>query len=113
MGRCVALVLCAILVVGAAGRASAAENSVPSTADARIRYYKARLGGAGTYPIYARLGAAYIQKARETDRLSYYSEAEKYLLRSLEFQRNFEALYWLNSVYLAQHRFPEALHMAE
>ncbi|HXE75549.1 MAG TPA: tetratricopeptide repeat protein [Candidatus Xenobia bacterium] len=113
MGRSAALVLCALLVVGAAERALAAENSVPSSADVRIRYYKARLGGPGTYPIYARLGAAYIQKARETGRLRYYREAERYLLRSLEFQPNYEALHWLSSVYLAQHRFPEALQTAE
>lgn len=107
-------VLFALIAAGAIGSGVlSAQESPPSTTDARIEYYKERLGGASTFPIYARLGAAYVQKARETGQIGYYREAEKYLLRSLEFQRNFEALHWLAVVYLAQHRFPEALRQAE
>jgi tetratricopeptide (TPR) repeat protein len=87
----------------------AQEPPPPSTTDARIAYYRERLGGPGTYPAYARLGAAYIQKARETGELEYYTEAERHLRRSLEFQRNFEALLWLGIALLNQHRFQEAL----
>ncbi|MBI2956452.1 MAG: tetratricopeptide repeat protein [Acidobacteria bacterium] len=105
--------LSAVLAAVLAGFAATAQESVPpGDTDARIEYYKARLGGPGTYPVYTQLGAAYVQKARETGLVSYYEEAERYLERSLEFQRNFEALRWLAVVYTAQHQFPEALPYA-
>jgi tetratricopeptide (TPR) repeat protein len=91
-----------------------AQGAAPqSDTDARIRFYKARLGGPGTYPAYARLGASYIQKGRETGRQSYYDEAVKYLSTSLGYQRNFEALLWLASAQLARHEFREALNYAQ
>lgn len=92
---------------------TAQEGPPSSDSDARIEFYKGRLGGAGTYPAYARLGAAYLQKARETGRLSYHDDAERYLLRSLDFQRNYEALRWLAVLRLEQHQFREALSYAQ
>jgi tetratricopeptide (TPR) repeat protein len=84
----------------------------PSDTDARIRFYTGRLGGPGTYPAYARLGAAYLQKGRETGQQSSYDAAAGYLLTSLRYQRNYEALLWLAAVQLARHEFREALQYA-
>ncbi|MGH9600747.1 MAG: tetratricopeptide repeat protein [Terriglobales bacterium] len=83
------------------------------TADARIRYYRSRLGGRGTYPIYARLGLAYAQRARETGQARDYDAAARYLQRSLAFQHNYEALADMAAVELARHKFPEALRFAQ
>jgi tetratricopeptide (TPR) repeat protein len=80
--------------------------------DARIHYYRQRLGGRSTYPAYARLGLAYAEKARLTGRTEYNLDAARYLERSLAMQRNYEALLGLAGVSLALHRFPEALSHA-
>lgn len=77
--------------------------------DARIRFYQEKLGGPATYPAYARLGAAYLQKARETGRPEYYDEAERHLEQSIRFQRNFEAARWLAAAYSSRHKFQQAL----
>jgi tetratricopeptide (TPR) repeat protein len=95
------------------GLSVAAQDAPPSDTDARIRYYRARLGGPGTYPSYARLGAAYLQKARETGRASYFDDAARYLEQSLAYQRSYEALLWLAAAELARHRFPEARAAAQ
>lgn len=108
--RAVGLLL--LLVVHTSVQAQSRTPAIPSDSDARIEFYKKRLGGPGTYPAYARLGAAYIQKARETGRLEYYDEAERHLRRSLDFQRNFEALHWLAVVHLNRHQFREGLPYA-
>ena len=86
--------------------------SPPAGADARIEWYRARLGGPGTYPAYARLGAAYLEKAQESGREEFFFEAETNLRESLVRQPNFEALHWLSTALLAQHRFAEALATA-
>ena len=57
----------------------------------------------------ARLGSAYLQKARDGGRFSYYLKAEKALEKSLELKPNqYEALVSLAFAYSAQHRFREA-----
>lgn len=102
-----------LLALGLAGLLLSIPQGAPgSDADARIEFYKARIGGRGTYPSYARLGAAYLQKARETGRSSFYHDAENYLLQSLRFQRNYEALRWLADLALARHQFRVALAYA-
>jgi tetratricopeptide (TPR) repeat protein len=88
------------------------EPPADSGPDARIAYYRERLGGPSTYPAHARLGLAYAERARATGRLSDYQEAGRLLERSLAWQRNYEALLGLSSVSLALHRFPEALAYA-
>jgi tetratricopeptide (TPR) repeat protein len=98
---------CAAVVVVLLGVQN--HQPVRADADARIRYYQAKIGGPATYPAYARLGAAYLQKARETGRSEYYDDAERYLERSIGFQRNFEAARWLAAVYSARHKFQQAL----
>lgn len=94
--------------------AVAQETATHSDADARIAFYQARLGdGRGAYPAYARLGAAYLQKGRETGRTSYYEQALEALSVSLRSQRNFEALLWMSNTQLARHRFRAALDYAQ
>jgi tetratricopeptide (TPR) repeat protein len=81
-------------------------------ADARIAFYRARAGGPATYPAYARLGLAFLQKARESGEPGYLEDAERAFRQSLGYQRNFEALRGLGAALLAQHRFGEALSLA-
>ena len=83
-----------------------------SDTDARIQFYQAKIGGPATYPAYARLGAAYLQKARETGDAGYYDQAERHLEQSLRYQRNFEAARWLAAAYSARHTFQRALPYA-
>ncbi len=96
------------LVVLAGGILLRQEPPPTSQTDARIAWYRERLGGRGTYPHYARLGLAYLQKARETGRPQWYAEAERSLRTSLDYQRNFEALYGVGAVLAARHNFSEA-----
>ncbi len=84
-----------------------------SDTDARIAWYGQRVGGAGTYPLYARLGLAYLQKARETGQSHYFLEAEKQFRASLGYMPNYEALLGLGTVLAARHEFREALRYAE
>lgn len=60
---------------------------------------------------FARLGLAYIQKARISADPSYYPKAEKVLSRSLELQEseNFEAMLGMGALDLARHDFSGAL----
>lgn len=80
--------------------------------DARIAWYKERIGGRGTYPLYARLGLAYLQKARETGKGQWYAEAEGHLRTSQDYQSNYEALLGLGMVHAARHEFTEAQRYA-
>lgn len=81
--------------------------------EARIEFYEARIGGRGTYPAYARLGMAYIQKARETGDATYLTKAEEKLLASMAFQRNFEALRALAFLAMERHDFRGAFEYAK
>lgn len=110
-GRPVAL----LVLVAAAASFLMRQGSAPpaSQTDARIAWYRARAGGPGTYPHHARLGLAYLQKARETGESHWYDEAERSLRTSLDYQLNFEALYGMGSLLAARHRFREALPLAE
>jgi tetratricopeptide (TPR) repeat protein len=107
-----ALALAGAVLLAGAFLATRREPAPPAASDARIAYYFTRLGGPGTFPAYARLGAAYLTKYRETARPEFLLEAERQLLTSLGYQRNYEALRVLAAVYLAQHRFREALKLA-
>ncbi len=83
-------------------------------ADLEIRFWEKRLSRDPFDPIApARLGSAYLQKARDCGRFSYYLKAEKVLEKSLELKSNqYEALVSLAFAYSAQHRFREALELA-
>jgi hypothetical protein len=102
-----------LLLLAAAAALLLRPSQPPGDADARIAFYRERIGDRGTYPSYARLGLAYLQKARETGPHTYLTDAEQHLKTSLGFQRNFEALAGLAMVFAAQHRFREALPLAE
>lgn len=101
---------CVVLIVVLAGMRS--HRTPGSDTDARIEYYQAKIGGPATYPAYARLGAAYLQKARETGDAGFYDQAERHLEQSLRYQRNFEAARWLAAAYSARHKFQQALPYA-
>ena len=108
---CRLTVLLSALAAMVAARAHPASR--PSEADARIKFYRERTGGPATYPAYARLGLAYLQKARETGRTSYYDDALQHLLKSLNYQRNFEAALGAAIVLSERHEFQKALPYAE
>lgn len=63
---------------------------------------------------YVQLGAAYLQKARETGDPMYYSKTEESLSRALELQPNdFVAMIQMGALSLARHQFREALDWGE
>lgn len=64
--------------------------------------------------VMVKLGAAYIQKARETNNPEFYSLAEDVLDRALKKEPdNFMAMAELGSVYLSRHLFKEALELGQ
>lgn len=64
--------------------------------------------------VLTKLGAAYIQKARESNDPEFYSMAEDVLKRAIKNQEdNFLAIAELGSVYLSRHHFKEALELAQ
>lgn len=111
--RAWAVAVVALTLAGFAFLSGVDPGSRPNDPDARIEFYRLRLGGPSTYPIYAQLGLAYLQKARSTGRVEDYAEAEHYLRQSLDYQRNFEAMRGLAALHLARHEFREALRWAE
>lgn len=103
-----ALFLCATLIA-----AAAAERATAKRAAERIAYYRARIGGPGTYPIYARLGMAYLERFREAGKTRDWDEAVKALRKSLDYQPSFEAHLGLAMALSERHHFAEALPHAE
>ena len=87
-------------------------RSAPNRMEARIEFYRSRIGGPATYPAYTGLGAAYYLRARATGSAADYAEAERLLRQSLAFQQNQEAMKWLAATLADQHRFPEALSLS-
>ncbi len=58
----------------------------------------------------AELGAAYLQRARETSDPEYYNKAEHVLQNALDADNtNFEAMYLMGTLCLSRHQFKEAL----
>lgn len=97
--------LAVILLVGPSSRLYGQHQP-----DTQIEYYRAKLAkDPQHWPSYAGLGAAYLLKARDTDQFAYYAKAEEALRRSLQLQPNYEALRHLTALYVAQHRFQEAI----
>jgi tetratricopeptide (TPR) repeat protein len=66
---------------------------------------------------YERLGAAYLQKARETGDLAYYELADKTLNQSIALPKNnfstVDTLVDLSLVYMGEHRFTDALSFTQ
>ncbi|MBI4467919.1 MAG: tetratricopeptide repeat protein [Acidobacteria bacterium] len=81
-------------------------------ANARITYYNTLLEKDPLHwPSWAGLGACYLFKAEESGDFSWYRRSEEALKKSLELQRNYDALHYLTAVYVAQHRFAEAIEV--
>jgi tetratricopeptide (TPR) repeat protein len=103
----------ALFVVALIGAASAAGRATPKSAAERIVFYRARIGGPGTYPIYARLGLAHLDRFRETGATLQWDAAVKALRQSLDYQPNYEAHLGLAMALSERHHFFEALPHAE
>ena len=108
------LAISILLCAAAAERLGAQQN----TTDRQISQYQSRASiFAKDYSNYDKLGAAYIQKGRETGDVTYYDLAEKALSRSLELVSNdmwaTAPTTHLAVVYMAEHRFHDALAEAQ
>jgi tetratricopeptide (TPR) repeat protein len=108
-----------ILFLFAGGSATAAKPpaAAPSSSDNVIRFYEWRVQrDPEDFFNYDKLGVAYIGKGRETGDALYYELAEKALKKSLELEGTHReavsATAHLASVYLAEHRFQDALAYA-
>ena len=107
---CVLLVFVASACTGAFGQ--------QTTTDRAIANYQALAARSNASGDYDRLGAAYLQKGRETADFSYYELAEKALAKSLELagvmdMKATEPLTHLAAVYMGEHRFSEAADYSE
>lgn len=109
---------------GDAGGDSAARDTAallaPATerrtgTDAQIETLQSRLSKQQPdATILAELGAAYLQKARETGNPAFYGKAEEVLARSLKLEpENGDALNGMGQLALARHQFREALDWGE
>lgn len=98
----------AALALANAGRYSSTHT------DNLIRQLQEQIKQNPNYPLtYTRLGAAYLQKARETGDPNYYAKAETALSRALELQPDdFLAMAQMGSLSLSRHEFAEALGWA-
>ncbi|MGE5212365.1 MAG: tetratricopeptide repeat protein [Nitrospirota bacterium] len=105
--------LAVLLSAALVASASAGERASKKTAAERITFYRARTGGPTTYPIYARLGLAYLDRYREAAKARDWEEAVAALRQSLRYQTNFEALLGLAMTLSERHHFGEALPYAE
>jgi tetratricopeptide (TPR) repeat protein len=102
-----------LLSVALIAAAPAAQHAGAKTAAERITFYRSRTGGPATYPIYARLGLAYLDHYRQTANTRDWEQAVAALRQSLQYQTNFEALLGLAMTLSERHHFAEALPYAE
>jgi tetratricopeptide (TPR) repeat protein len=106
----VALILVASFCAEAVGQQMATDRVIAN--------YQALASRSNMSADYDKLGAAYLQKGRETADFSYYELAEKALTKSLELagvmdMSAAEPLTHLSAVYMGEHRFSEAADYAE
>lgn len=90
-------------------------SNTNSSADRFISAIKEQLSeNPGNSKLLTKLGAAYIQKARESNDPEFYSLAEDVLERAIENDKsNFLAISELGSVCLSRHHFKEALELSQ
>ena len=90
-------------------------SNTNSSADRFISSLKEQLTeNPGNSKLLTKLGAAYIQKARESNDPEFYSLAEDILERAIKNDKaNFLALSELGSVCLSRHQFKEALELSQ
>src|SRR5712691_9632551 len=108
------LALSLLLSLGRADTLSAQAQ----TTDLLIQFYQQRVfRDPDDFFNYNKLGAAYIQKARETGDVAYYDLAEKAVQKSLELVSGqpaaATAITYLAAVSLAKHQFRDALTQAQ
>jgi len=104
----------AIALLGSAGHVSAQQHQT----DNQIRFFQWKVAQDPDDQFnYDRLGVAYIQKARETGDVTYYNLAAKSLEKSLALESKAPEAAppakHLATVYYAEHRFAEALSLAQ
>jgi|HubBroStandDraft_6_1064221.scaffolds.fasta_scaffold49220_3 tetratricopeptide (TPR) repeat protein len=97
--------------------ASATQSTPGSATDKRISELQDRVRKApGDYSGYDQLGAAFLQKARETGDITFYDLAERTLKKSLDTApqdfRSADPLVHMCLVYMGEHRFSEVLTFA-
>jgi len=106
----VTLLLAASFCVNGVGQQTLTDRSIAN--------YQALASRSNTSAAYDKLGAAYLQKGRETADFSYYELAEKALTKSLELAGAMdmsaaEPLTHLAAVYMGEHEFSAAADYAE
>ena len=92
-----------------------AESQASSSTDNRVETLQARLKqNPDDERAYVLLGAAYLQKVRETGDPTYYGKTEEALTRALDLQPDdFAAMIQMGALSLARHQFREALAWGE
>jgi len=88
-----------------------AESQSSSSTDNRVETLQARLKqNPDDERAYVLLGAAYLQKVRETGDPTYYGKTEEALTRALDLQSDdFAAMIQMGALSLTRHQFREAL----
>ncbi len=112
--KTVTLIAGASVLLGVAGRVQAQQHQT----DNQIRFFQWKVAQDPDDQFnYDRLGVAYIQKARETGDVTYYNLAAKALEKSLALESKAPEAAppskHLATVYYAEHRFAEALALAQ
>ena len=108
-----------LLTTGAVAFLVPASWAQPSPTDATVKFFQARISkDPDDFTNYDRLGAAYLQKGRESCDLTYYELAEKSLRKAMEMasKEKEEAVspqLHLAATLFAEHRFAESLALAQ
>ena len=99
----------------AASASVGSETQSPQATNQRIESLQGRLGlYPNDYESYTKLGAAYLQKARETGDPTYLAQGEEALLLSLELNADSpKGMTLLGALDLSRHRFQDALRWAQ
>ena len=92
-----------------------ANDQEMANTDSRVSTLQERLKqNPNDQPAYVQLGAAYLQKARETGDPTYYTQAEGVLQRALELKpQDLLALVQMGALDLSRHQFHEALSLGQ
>ena len=108
-----------LLTAGAVAFLVPASWAQPSPTDETVKFFQARISkDPDDFTNYDRLGAAYLQKGRESCDLTYYELAEKSLRKAMEMasKEKEEAVspqLHLAATLFAEHRFAESLALAQ
>jgi tetratricopeptide (TPR) repeat protein len=98
------------LIAGTASAQNQTQSAEQPTTSDKIDYYRQQIAEHPKhYPAYARLGRAWLDRARQTYDPADLAEARTALRRSLAIQPNYEALHDLAAAANYAHRFDEAL----